>query len=86
MFSVGDEVLVVRAAPSLPEGAVCVIAKVYYSSVIAEWMVDVVLNGHYKGGWLAERFDFSDGKTAVERKIRHMYERQYRKTGYAYLF
>lgn len=87
MFNVGDRLLCTDAWHPLVGKEVTVL-RCFLGNVLKDWFVDVQTDeGYIIKTPIQSRFKLveSDGKSPVERKIKRMYERQYRKTGYAYL-
>jgi len=83
MFNVGDEVIAVdEGMLHTPKGSVGVVTRTWWSPRISEWFVDVEFGTHIEVGRVLSRFELNtSGSSAVERKIKRMYERQHRKTG-----
>lgn len=87
MFNVGDRLLCVDAWHSL-RGKEVTVLNCFYGNVVNDLFVDIQTDeGLVIKTLIHTRFIKveTDGKTTVERKIKRMYERQFRKTGYAYL-
>lgn len=94
-FNVGDVVEAIdNGMTNTPKGSIGTITRVWFDPIIPGLndyrtlveFVDVDFGTHRELGRVSSRFTLSTrDSSAVERKIKRIYERQYRKTDYAYL-